>query len=169
MNVAENIEGLIPIDRILPYYKIAQKVAKESPCQRRRFGAVIGYTGSPILVSACNSRVSSICDHHCIRDRYGVVNGARTELGAEVHAEQAVLIDSPEKGEIFVLAGWQVNFEGDLTELKDIATFPCLPCARMIKYAGYKWVYMMGKELLTPYSINDIISYREQELGPHYE
>lgn len=162
------VEGMIKIQRIEPYYKIALKVAQESPCVRRKYGAVIAYADSPVVVSATNARVTRCCDGVCIRNRAGVVNGSHTELGAEVHAEQAALIDAPKKGLAFVLAGYKsVGYE--LVELKGIEVFPCLVCARMIKYAGYRYVYMRGETDLIPYHIEDIIAYREQEIGPHYE
>jgi len=161
---------LIPIERIEPYYKIALKAAKESPCTRRKYGAVIGYDSDPIMVTGTNARVSGCCDGYCVRDRAGVVNGSRTELGAEVHAEQAALINAPKRGEVFVLAGWQVQNGFELTELKGTAVYPCLVCARMIKYAGYRWVHMKNfAGNLDVFHIDDIITAREMELGPHYE
>lgn len=163
----EENEGLIQLSKIDPYYKIALKVAKESPCVRRKYGAVIVYEDGQ-LTSANNSRVSRICDHACVRDRAGLINGSRTELGAEVHAEQAALIDSYKRGTIFVLAGWQVVNGFELIEIKGTLAYPCLVCARMIKYEGYKWVHLMNEEL-EPVHIEDIIKYRELELGPHYE
>ena len=165
----ENL-GVIPINRIEPYYKIALKVAQESPCQRRKYGAVIGYADSISLVSACNARVTKCCDGNiCVRERYGLSNGERTELGAEVHAEQAVLIDAPKRGDIFVLAGWKIGPTAQ-TILLGADSYPCLVCARMIKYAGYKWVYIKNeKEILEPIHIETIIEYREMEASPYYD
>jgi deoxycytidylate deaminase len=165
-SAADNIlRGPIPINRIEPYYKIAQKAANESPCVRRQYGAVIAYDDFPTLVSATNARVTKACEGACIRERYGVVHGSRTELGAEVHAEQAALIDAPKKGVAFILAGYK-----DDQELVGRNVYPCLVCARMIKYAGYTYVYMKNDEgQIEPISIYDIIEYREGELGPHYE
>lgn len=157
-------EDVIPIHRLEPYYKIALSTAKESPCVRRKYGAVIVYSDDIKYVAAANLRVTKCCDAACIRDRYGVVHGSRTELGAEVHAEQAALIDAPAKGTAFVLAGIR-----DGKELTGVNVYPCLVCARMVKYAGYNYVYMMTDGELTPVSIFDIIDYRESEAGPVYE
>lgn len=158
------LRGPIPINRIEPYYKVAKKRAKESPCLRRQYGAVIAYKDLPFVVGV-NARVTHACDGGiCVRTRYGIVHGSRTELGAEVHAEQAVLIEAPKQGEIFVLAGFK-----DAKELTGEDVYPCLVCARMIKYAGYTYVYLNGGNGLTPVSIYDIIEYRELELGPFYE
>lgn len=159
------LRGPIPINRIEPYYKIAVKRAHESPCLRRQYGAVIGYDDLTLFVSGTNERVTKACDGGiCVRERYGVVHGSRTELGAEVHAEQAVLIEAPKRGEIFVIAGFKEE-----KELIGQDVYPCLVCARMIKYAGYTYVYLKDKLGLTPVSIHDIIEYRELELGPLYE
>jgi deoxycytidylate deaminase len=161
---------MIPASKLAPYYKIALQHAKESPCTRRRYGAVIAYDKEPIMSIGFNARVTSCCDNGiCIRDRAGLVNGLRTELGSEVHAEQAVLIEAPRKGLAFILAGWQVVSYYDLVELTGTNVFPCLVCARMIKYAGYKWVTMKMDTELESIHIEDIIEYRERELGPHYE
>jgi deoxycytidylate deaminase len=165
VNAKQNvIEGLIPINHVEPYYKIARKEAQSSPCLRRRYGVAIGFTGYATVVTH-NARVTRACDTICVRERFGVTHGSQTELGAEVHAEQAALIEAPSKGFIFVLAGWKGE-----EELKGVNVYPCLVCARMIKYAGYRWIYIKDEaDQLTPVSIYDIIEYREQELSPVYE
>ena len=157
--------SIIPIKRIEPYYKIALKAAKDSPCVRRKYGAVIGYTDTIII--GVNLRVTKACDNGCIRNRAGVTHGDRSDLGAEVHAEQVALIESQGKGLIFVIAG----LDSDGKELTGVQAYPCLTCARMIKYAGYRWVHVKEKrsEQLVAVHIEDIIQYREEELGPHYE
>lgn len=144
-------------------------MAKESPCVRRKYGAVIPFDTSPVMAVGTNARVTSACNNSCIRDRAGVVNGASTDLGAEVHAEQAALINAHKRGLAFVLAGWQVTRDGYLEELKGVLAYPCLVCARMIRYAGYKWVHYMGSNGLNSIHVDDLVFYREQELGPHYE
>lgn len=167
MNAKQNVvEGLIPIKHIEPYYKIALATAQNSPCVRRKYGVVIAYdTASFSMVVTTNARVTKICNDFCVRERFKITHGAQTELGAEVHAEQAALIESPKKGTVFVLAGWKGE-----QELKGVNVYPCLVCARMIKYAGYKWIYIKDEaDQIIPVSIYDVIEYREQELEPVYE
>jgi dCMP deaminase len=163
--VNERIEALYPARRIEPYYKIALKTALESPCVRRKYGAVIAYDDRVVQVAACNARVTRACDHNCVRERYGLVHGSRTELGAEVHAEQAALIEAPKKGAAFVLAGYR-----DDKVLTGKNVYPCLVCARMIKYAGYPYIYIMGdSEQIISVSIYEVIAHRESEIGEPYE
>jgi deoxycytidylate deaminase len=159
------LKGPIPIKNVEPYHKIALKTALQSPCSRRKYGVVIAYDNEPVIIKGFNDRVTKVCDEVCVRERYGIVHGSRTELGAEVHAEQAALIDAPKRGVAFILAGWRNN-----EELKGTNVYSCLVCARMIKYAGYKWVYIKDtNDVIVPVSIFDMIEYREQELGPIYE
>jgi deoxycytidylate deaminase len=158
------IEGLIPIKHVEPYYKLALKEAQQSPCVRRKYGVAIAFDNFQTVITH-NARVTRACNSVCVRERYGVVHGSQTELGAEVHAEQAALIEAKGKGIAFVLAGWKGE-----KELKGVNVYPCLVCARMIKYAGYLWVYIKDEtDQITPVSIYEIIEYREQELGPVYE
>jgi deoxycytidylate deaminase len=160
------LKGLIPIKNVEPYHKIALRTASKSPCVRRQYGAVIAYwSDTPTMITACNARVTKVCNWACVRERFGIVHGSRTELGAEVHAEQAALIEASKMGDLFVLAGWRKQ-----EELKGTDCYPCLVCARMIKYAGYKWIYIKNEDdQIVPVSIYDIIVYREQELGPFYD
>lgn len=158
-------------NRLESYYKIARMVALESPCARRKYGTVIGYNSDPVMVIGVNRRVTRACNDACIRNRAGIMNGSRTELGAEVHAEQAALIDAPRKGDIFLNAAWGYNHQQELVELFGVDCYPCLTCARMIKYAGYRYVYLKESASLPIKAIHieDIILNREQALGPHYE
>lgn len=159
------IRGAIKINIIYEHYKIALEAANKSPCSRRKYGVVIAYEDGPKSTISCNSRVTKVCDQVCVREHYAVDHGSMTELGAEVHAEQAALIDSPKKGSFFVLAGLKNN-----KELKGPSVYPCLVCARMIKYAGYNWIYIKEQNnQIAPISIYDIINYCEKELGHPYE
>lgn len=159
------LRGPIPIKNIEPYYKIALKEAAKSPCVRRKYGVTIIYDDVTLYTTGFNDRVTRACNTVCVRERYKLENGSRTELGAEVHAEQAALIGAPKKGVAIVLAGLREE-----EELKGVEVYPCLVCARMVKYAGYGFIYMKNDlGLISPVSIHDIIEYRESEIGPPYE
>ena len=150
-----------------PLFGMALVEAQFSPCVRRQYAAMAikrglndnGYT----FECRNNSRVTRACKNGCIRDKLGIKNGnhIRTELGAELHAEQALLIDTnKDYWDHLLLVGISHGHE-----LLGEDVFPCLVCARMIKYAGYKNVFMRNKErVITAYSIEEIISYQEEVL-----
>lgn len=148
--------------RLEPYFKIAETEAKKSPCQRRQYGAVIANQGTTIYhIARTNSRVSNCCGTRCARTDLGL-NGERVEVGAEVHAETACLIDAARfagERQVFILVG----FSG-AQELLNEAVYPCHPCALNIKYAGFYYIYIKNraKEII-PVSIHQIIEYREKE------
>ena len=159
----------IPLAKQLePYFKVAEQVAKESPCTRRQYGSVIVYheSSAPILwhVAECNSRLSTCCNGICARDRFETKHGQRTEVGAEIHSETAALIKStiPVQQSHFVLVGFENGHE-----LRGPAAYPCHACIMAIKFAGYKFIYMKDLEGdITPVSVAEILRYREGEWEP---
>jgi deoxycytidylate deaminase len=155
---------VIETKHLLPYFGIASETAKQSPCTRRKYGAVIASTSSDIFyVAAANYGISKCCGGNiCARDMYQVPHGQRVEVGAEIHAEQSALIQwkGYDTGPYsFVLAGWQGG-----KELLGTDVYPCHVCALMIKHAGFRHVYIKdtSKEIV-PVSINIVIAYRELE------
>lgn len=165
----------IPLTKQLePYFKVAEQVAKESPCIRRQYGSVIvtNYLNglndvvSDLIwhVAECNRRVSKCCNGICARDRYNTRHGQRTEVGAEIHSEIAALISSsiPAKGSHFVLVGFENGHE-----ILGPAAYPCHACIKAIKFAGYTNIYMRNLEGdITPISVAEILRYREEEWEP---
>lgn len=146
-----------------PYFLIAENAAKESPCQRRQYAALIAYGGpnaDPLFVVENNNRQSRCCNGECARTAYSVNNGERVEVGAEVHAETAALIRQPKKGWVFLLVGQTTK--GNPLYGKDV--YPCHVCALNIKFAGYKNIFIKtAKDRIEPVSIDAIIEHREQE------
>jgi deoxycytidylate deaminase len=147
--------------------------AKQSPCVRRKYGAVIF---SPVtfvekesqkvlsesiykLKAAYNERVTKACNDGCLRDCLGIAHAENTDIGGEIHAEQAVLIKSGIKqdGQFFLLVGTK---KGKL--LIEADAYPCYSCARMIKFAGFDYVYIprAGGEIC-PVSTECILEYYE--------
>lgn len=146
-----------------PYFKMATEEAKKSPCHRRQYGAVIANQGPTIYhIVRTNSRVTNCCGNRCIRTDLGLINGERTEVGAEVHAETACIIDAARfigEKQVFMLVG----FAG-AQELLSEAVYPCYSCARNIKYAGFNYIYIRNRtKEIVPVSIHEIIQYREKE------
>jgi deoxycytidylate deaminase len=157
---------VVPIDWLLPYFKIAAKTAEESPCVRRKYGAVVAYAGSDIrFIPATNARVAKCCDGACMRTRLSLMNGERTEVGAEVHAEIAALIRAGEyeDGAYFILVG----FDNRGKELYGKNVYPCHACALAIKFAGYDHVYIRTSATeIRAVSTSKILQDRETEWEP---
>lgn len=153
-----------------PYFKIAQEEAKKSPCIRRQYGAVIvrEYSHAIGYSTGYNARASNCCNRICSRDVYDLpTTGKHTnvEIGAEVHAETAALINdttSSDSFRVMVLVGYK-----DGHELLSEDVWPCHVCALNIKYAGFKYIYIRNydKEIV-PVLIDEIINYREAEWEP---
>lgn len=114
------------------------------------------------FVAANNSRVSKCCNDGCIRDIYRIEHGRNTDIGAEVHAEQALIVQGPDTSDqnIFMVAG--LDREGN--PLYGFQSWPCYSCARIIKAAGIRRVWV--KETSTSfnqYLIDYILEYYEEE------
>lgn len=157
---------MITANKLLePYHKIAQEEAKKSPCARRQYGAVVTHTREFYYSVGNNARVSECCKGICARTRYGLQNGERVEVGAEVHAETAALIayNPPNPGKaVVILAG----YAGE-RELLGVDVYPCHTCAVNLKYANINYVYLKNKDgYLGPVSMSEIIEYREAEWAP---
>lgn len=164
VNVVNIIEELYPT---------IQKVAMESPCTRRKYGAAIvavdrGTGKVEEVVYAENSRVTDCCQGNaCVRDMLGIQHAQSVEKGAEVHAEQAALIKwnpDSDKDWRFVIAGFRGSNREQLTG-KNL--YPCYTCARMIAFAGFTKVYLRGDSgRIESVSIRRILKDRELEWEP---
>lgn len=157
---------IVSIKQIHPYYLIASRTAKLSPCDRRQYGAVVIDRKDGMNYAAeCNSRQSRCCNTVCARTRMQFRNGERVEVGAEVHAETAAIIAFGGTGSdtaVMVLAGFSGN-----RELLSEDAYPCHTCALNIKFAGIKWVYIKDRtKNITPVLTSEIIKYREAEWEP---
>jgi deoxycytidylate deaminase len=155
---------VIPIDKLVPYFKIAEGIAKQSECIRRKYGVVVAYEGPDIRYqSGYNQREAQCCNGNiCIRDRMRVMNGERTEVGAEVHAEITALINAGPKDEdsYFILVGYDKHGN----ELFGKSVYPCHACALALKFAGYKNIYIRTEpDEIHPVSVARILEEREEE------
>lgn len=167
------MESITRINRLEPYFKIAQDEAKKSECVRRQYGALIVSEKPEIIYrTAANSRVSKCCGGNiCARNRFNIESGRNVEVGAEIHAEIATLItwiasDFSDSSRLwnskFILVGFDKG-----KELLGKTCYPCHACALAIKFAGFRYVYMFNEDrAITPYSISRIIAERELEWEP---
>lgn len=131
-----------------------------SPCSRRKYGTIIKDNYGNFVLGA-NSRVGKICtDTYCVRDRLNVPSGsnAMTEQGGELHSEQAALIEWRKiynkecEPYHILLAG--VNGQGNLFGLD---SKPCYSCSRMLKYAGFDYIWLPFVDGPKPVSISEVI------------
>jgi deoxycytidylate deaminase len=154
------------MNNLEPYFRIAEAAALNSECIRRQYGAVVVRAGADFAYSiGYNKRVTRCCDgKYCARDRHHIAHGQRTEVGGEIHAEQAVLISAGMRTEdsYFILAGFDKR-----GQLYGKDTWPCHACAMSIRYAGYTHIYIKeNKEQIVPVSIARILEGRENEWEP---
>lgn len=140
----------------------ARFFALSSECVRRKYGAIIIDDFGNSVALGTNRRFGKYCSSTlCIRDYCKVPHGERVELGGEIHAEQAALVDwikNPLQIYHILVTGW--NHDGKL--LDGIENYPCHVCAMMIKYAGFPTVWFpFGNEIL-PVSIDEILEFYER-------
>jgi len=162
------IEYITQISQLQPYVRMAEEEAKLSQCTRRQFGSVIMplLQDTPYHIVRANRRVSNCCNGGCARDRATLRSMERVEIGAEVHAETAAIIDyKPRKSGPSLMV--HVGFSG-ARELLGTEAWPCATCAKNIKYIGLKYVYMKNLDgVLSPVSVAEILEFREAEWEPN--
>lgn len=139
--------------------------AKFSECSRRKYGTLIIDDYGNSIVLAANKRIGRHCDYKsCIRDRSGIKTGdhSRVELGGEIHAEAAALIEfNPVHGENYHILIAAVGSNGELIDGNH--NYPCHVCSLMIKYAGFHSIWFPFGDDVRPISIEEIIESYEQE------
>lgn len=135
------------------------KVARLSECTRRKYGAIIwsDYWGL-VLTHGYNKRVGTCCNGTCIRDELKLGHGENTDAGAEIHAEQALLVNHrPSSRGTEDLRLYIAGIGPDGTPYNGFENRPCYSCARMIKYAGFNQVYLPFDREWEAISIDDIM------------
>ena len=129
------------------YLNIAKQVAERATCFRNKGGAIIvkndvivatGYIGAPRKTKDCFERGG------CIRDKLKIPHGRQYEICRSVHAEQNCIINAARVG-VSLLDGDMYIYHRD-REGKEMDSFPCFICKKMIINAGLKRVICSTKE-----------------------
>src|SRR5688572_21403431 len=136
-------------------------IARYSPCVRRKYGALIADESNFTLATGYNERVSDCCNEGCVRDELKIQHGRNTDAGAEVHAEQAALINLKSFYSPMVLYVAGLNKDG--VPLNGFDAAPCYSCARMAAYAGIYNIYLPVDDEWEKFDINDIMETWERK------
>jgi dCMP deaminase len=129
------------------YLNIAKEVAERATCFRNKGGAIIvrddvivatGYIGAPRKTKDCFER------GECLRDKLKIPHGRLYEICRSVHAEQNCIINAARAG-VSLFGGDMYIYHRD-REGKEMDSFPCFICKKMIINAGLKRVICSTKE-----------------------
>ncbi len=129
------------------YLNIAREVAERSTCFRNRGGAIIikedtiiatGYVGAPRKTKDCFER------SECLRDKLKIPHGRQYEICRSVHAEMNAIINAARAG-VSLLGGDMFIYHRD-REGKEMDSFPCFICKKLIINAGLKRVICSTRE-----------------------
>lgn len=166
MSINGNILGTenFPVFKENPMVSIEYmiNIANMSECIRRKYSSVIISYEGVVMSVGHNQRVGNCCNNgQCVRNRLNVRHGTNTDSGAEVHAEQAALINANlayfTPKDIYVLG---LDENGII--LNGLQSSPCYSCARMVVFAGISWVYLPVDGEWERFSIDDIMENREK-------
>lgn len=141
------------------HIQLAREIALQSPCTRRKYGVVI--TDGIETVVTNNQRVSRCCNKGCVRDALGIYHAERSDVGAEVHAEQAALIRWNKPVHMHTEILIQAFYRDQTIPGEGVFLYPCHACAMMLKFAGFKYIWLTERNLLVAVSIEDILEYWE--------
>ena len=129
------------------YLNIAKQIAERSTCFRNKGGAIIvkddvivatGYVGAPRKTKDCFER------GECLRDKLKIPHGRNYEICRSVHAEMNCIINAARSG-TSILGGDMYIYHRD-REGKEMDSFPCFICKKMIINAGLRRVICSTKE-----------------------
>ena len=129
------------------YLNIAKQVAERSTCFRSKGGAIIvrddqiiatGYIGAPRRTKDCFKR------NECLRDKLKITHGKQYEICRSVHAEMNTIINAARAG-VAVLNGDMFIYIRD-RDGKEIDSFPCFICKKIIINSGLKRIICSTKE-----------------------
>ena len=129
------------------YLGIAKQVAERASCFRNKGGAIIvrddqiiatGYIGAPRKTKSCLER------GECLRDKLKIPHGRQYEICRSVHAEQNCIINAARAG-VSLLGGDIFVYHRDRNG-KEMDSFPCFICKKMMINSGLKRVVCSTKE-----------------------
>lgn len=139
------------------HLNLAREIALQSPCVRRKYGVVI--TNGIDTVATNNYRVSTCCNDGCVRENMSIEHATRTDVGAEVHAEQAALIRWAKPIDKYTKVLIQGFYKAETTPREGVFLYPCHTCAGMLKFAGFKFIHL---GLDTAVSLSEVLEYWEE-------
>lgn len=134
----------IPVSRIEYYLRIADAVASESKCSRRKFGAVLvkddeiistGYNGSIRGSYNCGEEIK------CLKDLFKEEPYTSYVNCPAIHAEVNACLSAGRRLSNGASLFLGIGKEGTKTGL---AVTPCQNCRRVLAQVGIKYVYFLG-------------------------
>lgn len=148
-------------EKLVEVRTIALEEARKSPCKRRKYGAALFSLVNDVTQARHNAQVSICCKDECLRNKMHIMHGMQTDIGAEIHAEQALIIDAIYLSGPILIAG----YDSKGNPLFDEDCWPCYSCARMLAYASIDtvWVPIEGDKFRA-YSIYTIIDRHNERL-----
>lgn len=129
------------------YLNIAKSVAERSTCFRNKGGAIIvrgdqivstGYIGAPRKTKSCFDR------GECLRNKLKIPHGRNYEICRSVHAEMNTIINAARAG-VSLFDGDMYIYHRD-RDGKEMDSYPCFICKKMIINAGLDKVICSTKE-----------------------
>jgi len=129
------------------YLNIAKSVAERSTCFRNKGGAIIvrgdqivsaGYIGAPRKTKSCFDR------GECLRNKLKIPHGRNYEICRSVHAEMNTIINAARAG-VSLFDGDMYIYHRD-RDGKEMDSYPCFICKKMIINAGLDEVICSTKE-----------------------
>jgi len=140
-------------------YEQCIKLARNSDCDKRKFGAVIArqYNNRADLVNnveffgtGFNQKIPKLENFDCCKLRRSIPSGTRTEYCAAIHAEMAALQQalksSGHSSHVSSTTLYVAGLNGDGTVFNNSGGFYCLPCAKELAFAGIKRIALASAE-----------------------
>ena len=121
---------------------MALRLATNSPCVRRKWGAVVVDAGGSVIGIGYNSvpKSAPVCaENNCIREQLGISSGERYDLCWATHAEVNAVLSTGEvalDGCVLYLAGYEAD--GTIA----CGYEPCEMCRRVIRAYGIHEVHI---------------------------
>jgi deoxycytidylate deaminase len=116
-----------------------------------------------VFATGYNDAVSTCCDGWCVRDSLNIKHGTNTDAGAEIHAEQAALLNLTTKN--IPMRIYVAGLDKEQNPLNGFDSSPCYSCARMLAYVGIEDVYLPVDGTWERFDIRDIMETWEKSWG----
>lgn len=165
----------VDVNNGLDIYKTCLELAKNSDCEKRKFGSIIlafeswwaavpETDAAAIYGEGYNHKVSDVLKNfNCCELRQNIPSGTRTEFCGAIHAEMAALQEAMKNlANLSDCILYVAGLNGDGSFFDNSKGFYCLPCAKELHHAGItkialastytpktgEWVYVTIEEAL---------------------